>query len=259
MKIKFLRICLIAIPLTFFACKKEGGPVLKGDIKGIVSVIDGYGYSLGDKSNVKVQLSNDKLFMEDSTDKNGQYSFHDIPFGNYHINLIKENYIESILDFRLSHVGGEAPTITSQIIHEIPEYKYAIDSLTYYDVRNDLLFYLRAIDANKPISKSSWFYVHFFFSQSPDVSFENYDNSFVTFIFSSPGNNIFNGDWWWWDVSYNFLNTYSGTIYCRVYPQVYYQEMWPGNDLGPWKVVHETLGKPSEVLSFTLDKITRNF
>ena len=258
MKIKFLPFCFLTIAFAFYACKKDAVPVLKGDIKGIVSIFDGYGYSLQDRSKVKVQLSSDKLFLEDSTDTNGQYSFKDIPFGNYRINLIRENYIESILDFRLSHVGGEAPTITSQTMYEIPEYKYAIDSLTY-NGSSRLLFYLKAIDATKSFSQGAYFYVHFFFSQSPDVSSENYDNSFVTFSFKGAGNNIFNGDWWWWDVSYNFLKTYSGPIYCRVYPQVPYHEMWPEYDLGPWSVVKESLGKPSEVLSFTLDKITRNF
>jgi len=258
MKIKFLPFCFLAIAFAFYGCKKDVVPVLKGDIKGIVSIIDGYGYSLQNRSNVKVLLSSDKLVLEDSTDTNGQYSFKNIPFGSYRINLVRKNYIESILDFRLSHIGGEAPTITSQTLNEIPEYKYTIDSLTYNGYSR-LLFYLKANDANKPISESSSMYVHFFFSQSPDVSFDRYDNSFVTLIFKSPGNNIFVGDWWWWDISYNFLKTYSGTIYCRVYPQVFYQEMWPENDLGPWNVVNESLGKPSEVLSFTLDKITRNF
>jgi hypothetical protein len=258
MKIKLLHFCFPAVIFTFFSCIKDDAPILTGDIKGMVSLFDGYGYSSQERSGVQVQLSSETVFMEGSTDADGHYSFEDIPFGNYRINLIKENYLESILDFRLSHAGGDAPTITSQTMNEIPEYWYVIDSLTY-DGYSRLFFYLEANGANKPISASSWFYVHCFFSQSPDVSLENFDNSFVTYFLNSPGSIIFTGDWWWWDVSYNFLNDYSGTIYCRVYPQVYYKEMWPGNDLDSWDVMRETLGKPSEVFAFTLDEITRDF
>lgn len=257
MKIKLLHICFFVIIYTLIACKKDELPVLEGDIKGLVSLLDGYGCPLQDKSGVQVQLSNETVFMEGVTDTDGRYSFENIPFGNYRINLIKENYIDSILDFRLSHVGGDAPTMTSQTMNEIPEYWFSIDSLAY-NGSYKLNIYLQAYEVNKPLVNTLK-YIHCFFSQSPDVSSENFDNSILEFLPDYSQNNLYTIYWVWWQGFYNFLNDYTGTIYCRVYPQTYCSEMWFPNTAGPHKVFPETLGKPSDVFTFTLDEITRDF
>jgi len=257
MKNELLHLGLIFVVFLANGCREEEVPVLTGDIIGEVSVYDGYGAELPDKSGVEVQLTRDGFSMEKSTDSEGRYTFEGVPFGIYSIHLVKDNYVESFLDFRLSHVGGDAPTITSQTLSEIPDYKLDIDSLTY-NGSNKLNIYFRAIEASKPF-ESSRIFVHCFFSQSPDVSYQNYENSFIERAYNGFGNSIFGINWWWWDRSYNFLNNYAGTIYCRIYPQVYCQEMFPSHDLGPYDVLPETLGRPSEVFEFTIEEILRDF
>jgi hypothetical protein len=261
MKIKPLHICYFLVIFPFIACKKDDVPTLTGDIKGLVSLIDCYGYALQDKSSVKVQLSNETIFMEALTDAEGRYSFEDLPFGKYRIHLVKENYIESILDFRLNHVGGAVPTMTSQTMNQIPEFWFGIDSLAYNGSYR-LNIYLQAFEVNKPFATNQSPPVHFihcFFSQSPNVSAENYDNSFIDFLPDYSPINLYDIYWVWYGGWYNFLNDYTGTIYCRVYPQTSYQEMWFPNTSDPHEVRPETLGKPSEVFAFTLGEITRDF
>lgn len=250
MNTKFSLTCFLVLIFAIFACKEDDVPVLTGDVKGKVSLFDSYGYALEDKSGVQVQLTGEDVFMEGSTNAAGRYSFKDLPFGNYRINLIKENYIESILDFRLSHVGGEAATITNHTLNEIPEYSFVIDSITY-DGYNELSFYLKAPEVDRPIEGTV--YIHSFFSHSPNVSFESYDNSIVSRAYQQSGSNIFTQHWWFPWGSNNFLNDYTDTVYCRVYPQTYFDDMWPEYPLGPNKVIPETLGKPSEVFAMPLD------
>ncbi len=257
MKIKLLHIFLFLVIYGLFACKKNDVPILKGDIIGKVSLIDEYGNSLQDNSGVQVQLSSETVSEIEMTNVDGHYSFENIPFGNYHINLIRENYIESVLDFRLSHVGGDAPTITDQKMNQIPGYWFAIDSLAY-DGFFKLNIYLQAFEVNKPMVNTLK-YVHCFFSGSPDVSYENFDYSFIFFPTDYSQTNTYTINWVWWAGYYNFMNDYTGTVYCRVYPQTYFKEMWNLNNLNSPLILPETLGKPSEVFAFTVAEIIRDF
>jgi hypothetical protein len=243
----------IVMILTVIACEEKDAPVLEGDIHGTVSLIDGYGYSLTDKSGIQVQLTGQDTELEATTDSDGHYIFQDIPFGNYHINLIRENYVEKNLNFSFGHIGGDAPTIlNSQVMNEIPEFSYGIDSMVYYPYHFNI--YMHTIGSTRTFA-NSFFYVHCFFSQSPDVSCENYENSFLDF--KSEEDDIY---WTFWGGYYNFLDDYSGTVYCRVYPQTYCDDMWYSNNTaGPHPVYQETLGTPSEVFSFTVEGITRTY
>lgn len=238
-------------------CQKDEAPILTGVINGKVLIYDGYGAELQNKSGVEVQLANHDYFIGTSTDSEGKYTFEHVPFGNYSINLIKDNYVESILDFRISHVGGIAPTTTSQILSEIPDYKLVIDSLAY-NGSNKLKINIHAIEESKLI-ESSPIYVHFFFSQSSDISYQNYEHSFIALTYNGLRNSNFEFNWWWWDQSYNFLNDYTSTVYCRAYPQTFCKEMYPKRELGPYDVIPETLGRPSEVFEFTIEEILRDF
>lgn len=250
MKSKSLLTGFLALTFAILACKEEEVPILTGDVKGKVSLFDGYGYALEDQSGVQVQLSGNDIIMEGATDAAGRYSFEDLPIGNYRINLIKENYIESILDFHLSHVGGDAPTLTNQTLNEVPEYRYAIDSITYGGY-HELSLYLKATEANRPIQGTV--YIHSFFSHSSNVTYENYDNNLVSRAYHESGSDIFVQHWQLpWGAN-DFINDYTDTVYCRVYPQTYFDEMWPEYPSGPSKVIPETLGNPSEVYAMPLD------
>jgi hypothetical protein len=250
MEKRLLFACLFAAVILFSACKEDDAPVITGDINGTVSVFDGYGYTVSDKSNVQVELSNESTLLIRVTDAGGQYSFEGAPIGDYRIHLIKENYVESVLDFQLSHAGGTVPTETSQTLNEIPEYKYVIDSFAY---KADTLYYnVKVIGASKTILNSPIF-ANCFFSKSPDVSSKKFEHAFITELYPGPEKNVYEGSWPWWNVAHNILKDYEGTIYCRFYPQTYYQEIYPLNGSVLYDVRLETLGEPSDVFSFSLE------
>jgi hypothetical protein len=245
-------IFLSILVLLIIACEEKDAPVLEGDIHGRVSLIDGYGYSLTDKSGVQVRLTGENTELETTTDRDGRYIFQDIPFGNYHINLIRENFIAYSRNISFGHLGGTAPTVTDLVIYGIPEFRYGIDSMIY-DGSAHFNIYMHTIGATKAFTYSL-IYVHFFFSRSPDVSCDNYENSFVDVL---PHNDNMDLYWMFWYGYYNFLKDYSDTVYCRVYPQTNCNYLWYTPDAGPHPIYPETLGPPSGVFSFTVEGITR--
>jgi hypothetical protein len=257
MERKILFTCLFAAVISFTACKDDDSePVVTGDIIGTVSINDGYGYSITDRSNVQVELSNESTFLARTTNAGGQYTFDGVPSGDYRIHLVKENFVESILDFQLSHAGGTAPTLTSQTLNEIPGYKYVIDSFAY---KGDILYYnVEVIEAQKPILNSPIF-ANCFFSKSPDVTSKKFEHCFITELYPGSEDNVFEGSWSYWNVAQNVLKDFTGTIYCRFYPQTFYQEIYPLNGSVLYDIRLETLGNPSNVFSFTLEGITQEF
>jgi hypothetical protein len=242
-------ICSIVMILAVIACKEKDAPFLEGDIHGTVSLIDGYGYSISDKSGIQVQLTGQDTELETTTDSDGKYIFQDLPFGTYHINLVRDNFVEKNLNFSFGHVGGEVPTLVSQVMYEIPEFSYGIDSMMY-DPPFHFNTYMHSIGLTR--TSNSLLLVHFFFSHSPDVSCVNYESSFLDYIFDD-----MDSHWVFYNGYYNFLNDYTGTVYCRVYPQLQCDGIWYSNDAGPHTIIPESLGTPSEVFSFTVEGITR--
>jgi hypothetical protein len=238
----------IVMILAVIACEEKDAPVLEGDIHGTVSLIDGYGYSLTDNSGVKVQLTGVETELETETDRDGRYIFQDLPFGNYQIKLIRENYVEKNWNVSFGHAGGDAPTAISLVMNEIPEYYYGIDSMTYESPY--FVFYMHIFGAGKTFGNSA-FCVQFFFSQSLYVSCDNYDYSFIERRWTYEDGFL---SYWYHS---NFLDGYTGTIYCRVYPQTIFDLVWENYDILSPQVYPETLGPPSEVFSFTVEGITR--
>lgn len=257
MEKKILFACLVAAVISFSACKNDDDePVITGDINGTISILDGYGYSIPDVSNVQVELSNESTFLIRKTGTGGQYTFEGVPQGDYRIHLEKVNFVESVLDFQISHAGGTVPTVTSQVLNEIPEYKYVIDSFAY---KGDILYYdVEVIEATKLILNSP-IYANCFFSKSPDVTSKKFEHAFITELYPATGDYLFSGSWSWWNADNNILKDYTGTIYCRFYIQTYYKEIYPLNGTVLYDLRPETLGKPSNVFSFTLEGITQNY
>jgi hypothetical protein len=249
MKTKSVFISFVLL-LTLVACGEKDAPVLEGDIHGRVSLVDEYGYPITDKSGVKVRLTGEDTELETTTDSYGHYIFQNMPFGIYQINLTRENYVEKDWNVSFGHAGGEAPAAISQVMNKVPEFHYGIDSMRYDGYY--FYIYLHIIDPTKAFSDDVTCYVHCFFSQSPDVSCENFENSFMWLTY---GHNAL-----YYSFGYahnNFLMEYTGTVYCRIYAQTYYNEVWEGALAYPHPVYPETLGPPSEVFSFTVEGITR--
>ncbi len=237
--------------LATSACEEKDAPILQGDIHGKVSMVDCYGFPVSDKSGIQVQLTGEGAELETTTDGYGQYIFQDISYGNYHISLIREDYSEETMNFSFGHIGGDAATLVSQAMREIPEYYYGIDSLTY---SNNFCFaiFMHTIGATKAFYEYTNYYIHCFFSQSPDVSCENFEHNFVWM--TSTHTALY---YYFWSGYDNFLRDYTGTVYCRIYPQTYHDEIWSDAQGNPDPVYPETLGPPSEVFAFTVEGITR--
>jgi hypothetical protein len=236
--------------LTIISCEKNDAPVLEGDIHGRVSLIDAYGYSVTDISGVQVQLAGEKTELETTTNPYGEYMFQDVPYGNYQIKLVRENYVEQYLNYSFGHIGGDAPTVVTQIMHEVPDFRYEIDSMSYAGYHFNV--YMHIVGATKTFT-NSYLLVHCFLSQSPDVSCYKYENSFIDFIFGE-----YDIYWTFWSGYYNFLENFSGTLYCRVYPQIYCNDIWYSNGTaGPHPILPETLGPPSDVFAFPVGGMTK--
>lgn len=242
----FFSICIL---LTTIACEEKDAPILQGDIQGMVSMVDCYGFPVSDKSGIQVQLTGEGAELETTTDSYGQYIFQDLPYGNYHINLIREDYTEETVNLSFSHIGGDAATSISVVMREIPEYHYEIDSMIY----NGSYFFdifMHTIGATKAFKEYTNYYAFCFFSQSPDVSCDNFEHSF-SWITNSSHTSIRYTFLYNYEV---FLKAYTGTVYCRIYPAAYFNEIWGVLDSNPYP---ETLGPPSEVFAFTVEGITR--
>lgn len=250
MKTKSFFISFVLL-LVITACQEKDAPVLEGDIHGKVSMVDSYGFPISDYSGVQVQLTGENTELVTTTDSYGRYTFKGLPYGNYHINLIRENFISFNRNLSISHIGGVAPSSISQVMNEIPEYYYGIDSVTYYPSNLQFNIYMHTIGTTKAFAEYTNFYINCFFSQSPDVSSENFEYSFMWLTSSHTslrytfryGSKI-------------FLNDYTGIVYCRIYPQTDYDSKWEAADPSPHPVYLETLGPPSEVFSFTVEGIT---
>ena len=253
MKTKFIFFSIVIL-LAITACQEKDAPGLEGNIHGLVSMVDSYGFPISDKSGVHVQLTGTDTELETTTDSYGRYIFQDLPFGKYYINLIRENYVEEYRNFSIHHIGGDASTSISQVMREIPGYYYGIDSMACSTYRYNFNIYIHTFAATKAFAEYTNFFVHCFFSQSPDVSCENFKISFIWDTYNNAVHYTF------FQGFYNFLNEYTGTVYCRIYPQTYYYDLWKDAfTANPQPVYPETLGPPSEVFSFTVEGITKPY
>jgi len=252
---------LFFISLTLINCSKE--EVLRGDIIGNVKVFNECYYELEDKSNVNVTLTGENLMHQTVTDINGNYAFDNIPYGYYQIEFLKGGYYRTYSDNEIHHVGGKAPTYIDQIMNKIPEYDVIVDSVKYY-IDPDLSW-MTSIHLFVSISEScvniGWpiLYFHSFYSSSPNVSSNNFDNSLV-FYYERVNENsyVYAGEWLWQAEEYDFLIQYSDTIHMCIYPQPWSDEIVPWNAVAvhsPPMVKPEILGNKSNVVSFTLDQI----
>ena len=77
-----------------FGCSKDkSDPNAKArDIAGSVSVYDEFGVASNDASGVTVTLNNGTTNLITQTSSNGQYSFSQVPYGNYNLTASRQGY-----------------------------------------------------------------------------------------------------------------------------------------------------------------------
>jgi hypothetical protein len=242
--------CYILLILSYLSsCQKEE-EILTGEIQGI-AYIHNQDLSTGDdRSDVEVSLFRDSQVIQSTfTDLRGQYIFENIPYGKYRISLSKKRFIQTRSSHTLHHIGGYSPTRADFHLHEIPTFEFYIDSLRY-DITNwDLVLFMTITGDTLPSSTFIYNYsFRGFLSNSSEATRDNYvcqGRGYLYDVISedplemtvvSKINTI--------EISNNFDQLKSGTIYLRIYPLARGQGYWT-EDYYP-----EALGKPSNLVSF---------
>lgn len=238
-------IYLLILTLTALAaCEKDGPALLSGDIAGTVNVYDENYYLLKDMSGIRISLTDGSFQSETTSDALGSFLFQDIDYGNYQIDLIKEGYIKSFLDYTLNHLGGYSPTMPSYWIHEIPKFETHIDSLLFNLEYNRSYIYvsLQKLSGLPKIGYNFWCY----FSNTSEVSKDNYVARAIGWM-NSPniGGLLSEIHFEMWDPNFDELKPDS--VYMCVYPRAwgrgtFYYDHYTGS-----------LGKASNVFSFRVE------
>lgn len=227
--------------LLFVGCERNDKDLLVGDIIGKVEIYDENNYLLQERSNVDVSLIDDTTAIYSSTNQVGQFNFENIQYGNYQIDLVKEGFVKSInQNFVVNHLGGYSPTLINYYLFEIPKFELLIDSFDIALGPNSSYAYL-SLTGNSDLPYKGYMLI-FFFGQTPEVSRDNYIFHVNGFIRSD---NIFD---LYTRASLGYIRDdlllKSDSVYFRVYPQANGQQMY--------EFYPESLGKPSNVVSFLL-------
>jgi len=235
-KIKYI-ILFIALLLS---CK-EKSEILSGDITGKINITEQDQSPAPDNSGVETILydydgNHISSFL---TESSGNYTFRDIPYGRYSIELEKQGYLQSNeIPSAIFQIGGYSPTLKDFDIYEVPKYEISVDSVRTDSLNYYIYLYLK-VDGNKEIP---FFYnvLVAYYGTDPDVSYENY---------SGMATGVVGNLWPLYKEPYNakiydFYTDLTGPIYMRVYLLTIGQSTYkrPFNPAA--------LGKPSNVFSF---------
>ena len=231
------------------ACKKEDLSLGDDDIKGTVKLIDIYREELSDKSGVVVNLTGYNVDMQTITDEDGTFYFNNVPFGVYQVEVEKENFIQEETGFSISHYE-KSGRYTGALLHmnEVPDFEVSVDSVVFIQENEYYKIYLKIVE---DYSNLEIFDLLCYASDSPDVSYLNYKDNFLVYVWTYFGLDYYSGDF---SVEYDLdMSDYSDTIYLRAYPQAYFDGLYPNNDKDYYTAKPGTFGKPSAVYAFTLE------
>jgi hypothetical protein len=234
---RIFRFCIIA--LIIVSCSKEK-VLLTGDVIGKITVYNQDGTIASDKSGVQVNLYSDKT-LQDTTFTNikGQYRFENISYGKYRIDLIKENFVKSAVNYTFNHVGGYSPSIFNGSVFKFPDYSLTIDSVKPMGSYDLLLIYSK-IDGSTTIPFGDYGLIGYF-GNDPTVSKDNYSfvgRGFVGDNYVFPTEDYDKANAALFNVS---SDVPKGTYYVRFYLITNGQNLYTFNK--------EFLGKPSNVIT----------
>lgn len=231
--------------LILAGCERAEPELLSGDIAGLVRVYNENNYLEEDMSGVQVHLSGEAFDAQSTTGPSGRFTFEEVDYGNYLVDLEKEGYFTTYLDYPLHHLGGYSPTLVRYSMYEIPKFETFIDSIRYSGSYSRYYIYvtLQGLSGLPRFSYDYWC----FFSNTPEVSKDQY----VADEIGSIWYNQIDGQMGRilveiYDDRYEELK--SDTIFCCVYPRAMGGDMY---DLLP-----ESLGKASNIFSYLHNSIT---
>jgi hypothetical protein len=214
--------------------------LLPGDITGTISATDENGYKV-DPGGISVTLTNDSLSFNEVTGGDGWYRFHEIPMGNYTVEVEKEGYVPSESHLLVRHIGGFSPTISNFSIQEVPQYSLRVDSVSAEtrSSRDELMIY--GSFQNRTGKPRVGYGIRLFVHNSPNVSHAVYTDTSYGYIMDRgiTGDNFeFQTEIW------RFYEK-GETVYFCIYPLA---------NISDWYVPRkEALGPPSEIFEWVAE------
>lgn len=235
---KQIFLILICFCVFVLGCKKDNDlPNLVLKIK----LFDENGYSVSDKSDIKILLSRGLESFHGVTDSKGECSFSNFPYGIFNVQLEKNGFISEFMNPELTYHENDTLDVHTYNMVEIPNFEIIIDSITKSTSSYDGYFgYARLKSTNgKPLIQYN---SRVYFSDKNDVSKDNY----LFFLYGPILAWFIDGDnciVWIRDMhSDNPVPSGYETLYVRIYPKAFN---------GDWYLFREeALGKPSEVFKW---------
>ena len=217
-----------------FSCNKEETINLSGDITGFVDIINEQGEVVEDKSGIEIAIENTSCSAV--TDEIGKYEIKDVPAGTYNILYTADSCgVDKYLTFQ--HVGGNISAfIDKQKLYKIPTYDPDTIKVNYYNGLVEI-----TVEFKYP---SQEYYARFYFSNSPDVSIENYQ--YYSFVSTDGNNGYISAKYGGFDIDYTDLDE-DLPIYYVIYQFNYYGSYAGYYDYEKEKTVYTCYRKVSEV------------
>lgn len=237
--IKQFFLVLICFFILMMGCKKDN------DVSNLVlkiKLFDENGYSVSDKSDIKILLSRGLESFHGVTDSKGECSFSNFPYGIFNVQLEKNGFISEFMNPELtSHVTDTLNIYTYNMV-EVPNFGIIIDSITKSTSSSNEGYYGYSRLKNTKGKPLIQYNSRVYFSDKADVSkdsylFFRYGPILIWFI---DGDNCIV-----WIRNLNGgIQIPSGyeTLYVRIYPHAFN---------GDWYLFREeVLGKPSAVFKW---------
>ncbi len=152
---------LLGLTLCFNSCEDEN---FNGELTGFVKLYNKDGYLLDDKSGVNVTIGEQSTY----TDPAGKYLLSGIPMGSYLVKYSYEGYsndsnLVAITPGEIPIFNAKSGTLCEYPDVEITNLEFKVDS--------------NRIELNGTLSKPfSVFNLYLFISDSPNVTYNNYDS-----------------------------------------------------------------------------------
>ncbi len=174
----------VSLAMFLFSCNKETvyEDQLGGDLKGFVWVYNNNS-TLTDYSGVTVTVDGSSPVLKTTTNEKGEYTIEGLKTGIYDLVFTKDSFATyKIVSFQF--IGSNVPTVASPVeLYKLPDVK--ISDLKVDTSKNSPYSYSVIVHGSLSSSSSS-LYLRYYISNSPDVSYSNYQASDYSF----PSSNV---------------------------------------------------------------------
>lgn len=220
-------------------CKKDN------DVSNLVLKIKLYdenGYSVSDKSEVKILLSRGLESFHGVTDSKGECSFSNFPYGIFNVQLEKNGFVSEFMNPELTYHENDTLNVHTYNLVEVPNFEIIIDSIAKSTSLLNTGYFGYSKLKNTKGKPLIQYNSRVYFSDKGDVSKNNY--LFYLYgpilIWFIDGDNCkvwirnLNGG--------NLIPSGYETLFVKIYPHAFNGDWYLFRD--------EVFGKPSEVFKW---------